>query len=330
MISSASASNLVDTASEGSAPVASGQATTSGKGAFDAILALENLAATCNSLSPTALDGVVEGLSETQGEGDDRDSEDEDGELGALEFLAALLNAPMPSRPQVTAGQESGGQAADTAEAIGAQAGRPDSGASLALTDTIEATADDVSPDKQLAFAGLAANAVDGLTTSRDGTVDPAAQIARSAELLTQGTRPVHGPERAGIATSMRDPRWAEDFGTRVSMMVRGGESQASLQLSPVDLGPMDVSVTVKDSQASIHFGAAQAETRALIEASIPRLREMLAAQGFNLMDASVSQGFSRQAQQGQAAHGGGPQADSEGEAVITRVTANGLLDLYA
>ena len=51
----------------------------------------------------------------------------------------------------------------------------------------------------------------------------------------------------------------------------------------------------IRDSQASIHFGAAQAETRALIEASIPRLREMLAAQGFQLADASVSQGFARQ-----------------------------------
>ena len=113
-------------------------------------------------------------------------------------------------------------------------------------------------------------------------------------------------------------------------MMVRGGESQASLQLSPVDLGPMDVSVTVKDSQASIHFGAAQAETRALIEASIPRLREMLAAQGFHLLDASVSQGFSRQAQQGQPTGAGVPSADPQHEAVVTRVTPAGLLDLYA
>ena len=33
--------------------------------------------------------------------------------------------------------------------------------------------------------------------------------------------------------------------------MVRGGESSASLQLTPVDLGPMDVNVTVRDGQAS-------------------------------------------------------------------------------
>jgi flagellar hook-length control protein FliK len=111
---------------------------------------------------------------------------------------------------------------------------------------------------------------------------------------------------------------------------VRGGESAASLQLSPVDLGPLEVSITVRESQASIHFGAAQAETRSLIEASIPRLREMLAAQGFHLMDASVSQGFARQAQSdGSPAQRRDLDSEPEQQAA-TRVTATGLLDTYA
>ena len=127
----------------------------------------------------------------------------------------------------------------------------------------------------------------------------------------------------------MRDPRWTDDFATRIALMVRGGESQASLQLSPVDLGPMDVSVTVRDGQASIHFGAAHSETRALIEASLPRLREMLAAQGFNLMDASVSQGFARQPRSETPA---ATRQSAEPE-IETRsaqaVHLAGLLDLY-
>ncbi len=110
-------------------------------------------------------------------------------------------------------------------------------------------------------------------------------------------------------------PRWADDFSARVSLMVRAGESTASLQLTPVDLGPVEVNVTVKDSQATIHFGATQADTRALIEASLPKLRELLASQGFNLMDASVSSGFSRSQQQASApgGRGGGRRRDSHG-----------------
>lgn len=328
MISAPTATTIVDAVAEGTTPAPAASATAPSKGAFDAILALENLAATCNALSPTALEGVVEGLSET--EGDDTDSEDgEEGELGALEFLAALLNTPTPFKPQVT-GREAGAEdSAEAAAPIASAVGRAAADAGESLLATNDLTANDVSPDKLLALGGQAATAVDGLTTARDGSVDPAAQIARSAELFAQAPRHAAGPERAGIATSVRDPRWAEEFATRMTMMVRGGESQASLQLSPVDLGPMDVSVTVKDSQASIHFGAAQAETRALIEASIPRLREMLAAQGFHLMDASVSQGFSRQAQQGQPS-ASGTTSEPEADVAVSRVTAAGLLDLYA
>jgi hypothetical protein len=79
-----------------------------------------------------------------------------------------------------------------------------------------------------------------------------------------------------------------------------------------------------------VHFGAASAETRALLEASIPRLREMLAAQGFQLMDSSVSHGFARQTRHEAS---GTPRVDGIGEAPIasaqtTHIT--GLLDLYA
>lgn len=329
MISAPTAPTIVDAIGEGTTPAPAVSATAQSKGAFDAILALENLAATCNALSPTALEGVVEGLTETQSEGDDGDSEDgEEGELGALEFLAALLNTPTPFKPQVTGKEAGAGDSAEAAPAMALPVGRAAAEAGEPLLGTNDSTANDVSPDKLLALS-QAGNAVDGLTTAGDGSVDPAAQIARSAELFAQAPRHAAGPERAGIATSVRDPRWAEEFATRMTMMVRGGESQASLQLSPVDLGPMDVSVTVKDSQASIHFGAAQAETRALIEASIPRLREMLAAQGFNLMDASVSQGFSRQAQQGQSG-ASGTSLEPEADVSVARVTAAGLLDLYA
>ena len=111
--------------------------------------------------------------------------------------------------------------------------------------------------------------------------------------------------------------------------MVRGGGSSAALQLTPVDLGPMEVSITVRDGQASIHFGAAQAETRALIEASIQRLREMLASQGFNLMDASVSQGFSRQGRPDvpRARLPAEPEAESP---TAARIQSTRLLDTYA
>jgi flagellar hook-length control protein FliK len=330
MISSASVSTIVDVAELATPPASPAAA---GAAPFDAIMALESLAATCNALSPEALADVVEGLAESSADSEETDSDEgEEGELGALEFLAALLNTPLPFKPQAAGEYDAGGEGADQSLSLVPSGTGVDEGAADPLADlakTISDQANNVSPEKLLAFAGQAATAVDGQTTSRDGTVDPAAQLTRGAELFAHANRHAADAQRPAITTSVRDPRWAEEFSTRMTMMVRGGESQASLQLSPVDLGPMDVNVSVRNSDATIHFGAANAETRALIEASIPRLREMLAAQGFNLMDASVSQGFARQSQSG--THGGaGVPAESEPEATVSRVTAAGLLDLYA
>jgi flagellar hook-length control protein FliK len=173
--------------------------------------------------------------------------------------------------------------------------------------------------------------AAEVISTNAEGTrpVDDLAGVTRAAE-WTQPTRHVTtGAERHAIATHVRDPRWAEEFGTRIALLVRGGESSASLQLSPVELGPLDVSVTVRDSQASIHFGAAQAETRALIEATIPRLREMLETQGFQLANASVSTGSG----QGHRQHvASGAQSPGESESPTTEsgpMVSMNLLDVY-
>jgi flagellar hook-length control protein FliK len=132
------------------------------------------------------------------------------------------------------------------------------------------------------------------------------------------------------MTTHARDPRWAEEFGARIALLVNQRESVAAISLTPVDLGPVDVNVTVRDSQATIHFGAAQAETRALIEASLPKLRELLAAQGFQLMDASVSQGFTRQSKSESPSVPRPSSVEDVTPPESRSLTLNRLLDTYA
>ncbi len=303
---------------------------------FDAILTLESLAATCAALDSSPLGGGALEGSSLEGLEDSADDAETDGEE-PLAFLAGLLSVVTPASPPQTAANDDAVEAAidDAPGGQARHAGVPDERISTPATSApeIDATGIDVAmAGKLLAVADPAAanQAVDAAATDATTAQDTTAGIARAAEWLSHGPRHVAGAARDVIPTPVQNPRWAEDFSARVSLMVRGGESSASLQLSPVDLGPVDINVTVRDSQASIHFGAAQAETRALLEASIPRLREMLAAQGFNLLDASVSQGFARQARPDvPTALRSGTEPDSE---VIeaTRITANGLLDLYA
>jgi flagellar hook-length control protein FliK len=316
--------------------------------AFDAILALETLAATISTVDPLAGEAALEELADSEG---DREDDYEDSEEASAEdplaFLAGLLNlaAPLPQpQPQVEASVEGlgGGGAEEVpdftvpANAQSREAAVP-AGAQQPVAPVVAAPMGESDTPNPLAGLTTPTEPVDAATAD-----DPAARgdretasvqgLARAAEWLSPAARHA-AVERATVATHVRDARWADDFSHRVSLMVRAGESAASLQLTPVDLGPVEINLTVRDSQASIHFGAAQADTRALIEASLPRLREMLATHGFSLADASVSQGFARQQQHSNtpaaAARGDSTSPDTEVERVRT-IQPLGLLDTYA
>jgi flagellar hook-length control protein FliK len=98
-----------------------------------------------------------------------------------------------------------------------------------------------------------------------------------------------------------------------------------------VDLGPLDIQITVRDGEANVHFGAAHPETRSVLEASLPRLRELLGAQGLQLANASVSQqsgGQNRpEKSSGLAAIGA---VAEETEVASSKVVSTSLLDIYA
>jgi flagellar hook-length control protein FliK len=114
-------------------------------------------------------------------------------------------------------------------------------------------------------------------------------------------------------------------------MMAREGESVAQLKLVPQELGPLDIQITIKDSEASVHFGAANAETRAALESSLPRLRELLSAQGLQLTNASVSQqsGGKNQPERSSGPAAVGAVAD-DGEVSPATPVSTSLLDIYA
>jgi flagellar hook-length control protein FliK len=271
---------------------------------FDFILALETLAAQSADRQALAADAALVECGELLGEEEGFDEIEDEADEDSLEFLAGLIT--------LTAARQDAHHAR-SANLVSAAAGSasPHEGAAGAAA----------------VLAGLTEQ--EGAAAEFESAPESGTTFAARAGELT-GPAPRAAAAEHSVAVHVRDPRWAEDFGTRVSLLVRARESQAAIQLTPVDLGPVDVNVTVRDSQATIHFGAANADTRALIEASLPKLREMLAAQGFNLLDASVSQGFTQNDQpQATGVPRPGTDAMADTEPVTVR-HLNGLLDLYA
>ena len=122
---------------------------------------------------------------------------------------------------------------------------------------------------------------------------------------------------------------------TQVGSLAQAGITQAQLHLNPTDMGPVQVHITLQAGQASVWFGANHADTRAALEQSLPRLREMFAGAGMPLTDSGVFREPQRQTPGQSAATASGPResaADVGPAATVTQVSniRLSLLDTYA
>ncbi len=85
-------------------------------------------------------------------------------------------------------------------------------------------------------------------------------------------------------------PGWDQSMGKQVVWMANQNIRSAELRLNPANLGSIDVRIEMKDDGINVAFSSQHMTVRHAIEQSLPRLREMMAAQGLNLNGADISQ----------------------------------------
>lgn len=112
------------------------------------------------------------------------------------------------------------------------------------------------------------------------------------SSLLTLTTAPSNngGFVSEQIVHPFSQPGWGQTFSEKILWLVNSNVGQAELRLNPPDLGPLEIRIAVDRDQASVLFASQQALVRDVVEATIPRLREMMAASGFSDVDVSVGQ----------------------------------------
>ena len=140
------------------------------------------------------------------------------------------------------------------------------------------------------------------------------------------------------ISTPVRDPAWGEKLGGRIVMLASSQLQTAEIRLTPAELGPLRVRVSIDDGLANVTIHAQHSVTREAIEQALPRLREMMAESGLSLGQTDVSD---------QGVAGGDPDQGSTAASAITEeasenpsdgepaerqniVTSNGLVDTFA
>lgn len=204
-------------------------------------------------------------------------------------------------------------------------AGIAESGKLLPLEVAKKTTEVDAAPQDQFS---------DKLAAAQQAVAQPSSS-ARAA--------PADGAAR--IQQPVGAPGWSGELGQKVVWMVGQQKQSAELQLNPPNLGPLEVRISLNQDQMSATFVSHHAAVREAIEAALPRLREMLADSGIALGNVSVgAESFAQQQQQQQAAFQGngngtagqvpefslgGIDGDRAGQAVVTRIQGNGLVNTF-
>lgn len=80
------------------------------------------------------------------------------------------------------------------------------------------------------------------------------------------------------------------ELATHLRVLKSSGGGEARLQLHPAELGRMTVSLTTEGSEARVAFVVDNIQARQAVEASLPRLRDLMDGAGLDLTDADVSE----------------------------------------
>lgn len=160
------------------------------------------------------------------------------------------------------------------------------------------------------------------------------ADASRAADLQNRQAQQALKPYTTNVFSQVGEPDWSEEMNEKVMWLSSRNIKSAQIQLNPVELGPVEVKVSVQNDQTSISFNVQNANVRELLEANVHRLREMMDGNGVALADVNVGseQGFAAFAQsQGQEQDGSKGQAGtgtdgSNGESEDTQVLAQTAL----
>jgi len=175
---------------------------------------------------------------------------------------------------------------------------------------------------------------------SLEGIASASAQAPQSS--LSPASADIGSTARVTVASPLYTPGFAPEMAARLSVLAADGVQTAQLHLNPADMGPVTVKIVVEGLQARIEFQADQADTRAVLERSLPDLAAALRDSGLTLSGGGVFQQFAGQDPSGARARSDGQVPRRSGTddadnmpsvptlAVAVGRQTQGVVDLYA
>ncbi len=187
-------------------------------------------------------------------------------------------------------------------------------------------------------MASLLAASAPPLHTLTAADLPAAAATQSSASAAPAASAPPSAAHQMSVPDSVGSVTWREEFASSVNFLASRHISSAELRVEPAELGPIHVSIRIEAGEANITCVAQHADTRQALDAALPRLREMLEANGIAVGNASVGSqasgsGFSQTPSDDQVRRSGfaSPVAEDEAAPVAgSRSHASQLVDIFA
>ncbi|WP_126945811.1 flagellar hook-length control protein FliK [Xanthomonas sp. BRIP62409] len=190
--------------------------------------------------------------------------------------------------------------------------------------------------------AALMSMATKALDPATDDSAGPAAPDAPAFVLPTTTTAALgrlQEPAPVFSASPTPTPDMGSDsfddaIGARMSWLADQKIGHAHIKVTPNEMGPVEVRLHLDGDKVNASFSSANADVRQALEQSLPRLREMLGQNGFQLGQADVGQQQQSQSgnRNGGGSDGNGLSLDDSPPVGIPSVVLRqrGLLDAYA
>lgn len=121
---------------------------------------------------------------------------------------------------------------------------------------------------------------------SSSGAAAPFSSLLSGLEQLSAQRTASSAPAPITIPTGEKG--WDNVLGNRIMWMVGKQMQQASIQITPRHLGPIDIQVSVQNDQTNVSFVAQNGIAKEALEAAIPRLRELFADSNLQLVNVDV------------------------------------------
>ncbi|TDK30566.1 flagellar hook-length control protein FliK [Luteimonas terrae] len=270
----------------------------------------------------------------------------------AADVLAGMRASTLPMQMPTTAQNATGAVAAPAVPLQATDAGADTSAASAldlssllselpAMPRTSEVAAV-ATPVATAAGAQIVAAAMQDMAREEDiATIDSIDALPPGMPLAVHGS--IRGPNLPVAPSPLQMPAhpdagFDDELGARMAWVAEQKLGHAEIRLNPEHLGRIDLKIQLEGTRVSAEFNSANADVRQALEATLPKLREMLGQHGLQLGHADVGQRQQNAPQsQGQSApafgSGFGDERASANVAASTPapvVRSRGLLDEYA